>query len=443
LLRENVSMEKLTLNLREQNRLKVLNQVETKVLTVNRAAALVNLSERQVWRILADYRKKGAAAIAHGNRGRKPTNAMEEGIRQKIIELANYPYTGFNHQHLTEKLNEREGISVSRSTVRNILLTAGMRSPRKRRPPKHRSRRERYAGEGMMLQTDGSQHDWLEGRGPKLCLIGAIDDATGKVPYGFFQEQEDTQGYMIMLREIVLTEGIPQALYHDRHTIFDVPEDKSVSGGTVEEQLSGKEPLTQLGRLLKELGIISISANSPQAKGRVERLWGTFQDRLTSELRLVGAKTKEEANMILPSFLPDFNKRFAVKAKEPGVAYRKVGKGFKAEEYFCFKHSRTVGNDNVVRFANMRLQVLPTQDRLSYSRCKVEVQERLDGSLAVYYKGKALPTQPAPLEPAALRKRMLREPVATGSLSIRPHPKPGPNHPWRGIFRQQLKKDDT
>jgi len=414
------------LTLREQNRLKVLNQVETRVLTVNKAASLLDLSERQVWRILSGYRKEGAAAIAHGNRGRKPANALPESVRRKIVELAKFPYTGFNHQHLTEKLSEREGILVSRSTLRNILLAAGISSPRKRRPPKHRSRRERYPQEGMLLQTDGSPHDWLEGRGPVLCLIGAIDDATSKVPYAFFREQEDSQGYMLLLREIVLRYGIPQALYHDRHSIFEVLGDKEAS---LQAQLNGQEPLTQIGRLLQELGITSIAAHSPQAKGRIERLWGTFQDRLTSELRLAGARTREEANQVLAFFLPEYNRKFAITAKEPEIAYQEVGAGFKAKEYFCFKHSRTVGADNVVRFRDMRLQVLASEDRISYARSKVEVYEGLDGSLAVYYRGKSLPTSIAPLEGTMLRKQ--RGTVATVPLCQSRPARPAPDHPWR------------
>jgi hypothetical protein len=148
----------------------------------------------------------------------------------------------------------------------------------------------------MLLQIDGSPHDWLEGRGPQLSLIGAIDDATGKVPYALFQEQEDTRGYFLMLREITLKKGIPLALYHDRHSIFELPPNKLPS---IEEQLEGKIPLTQFGRLMEELGITSISANSPQAKGRIERLWGTFQDRLVSELRLAGAKYLSINNYII------------------------------------------------------------------------------------------------------------------------------------------------
>jgi transposase len=419
--------EIVTLNRKEQKRLVVLNQVGMGKLVVGQAAEVLELSPRQVWRLLVAYRKEGATALAHGNRGRKPYNALDDNLREQVLKLAQSIYAGCNTQHFTELLAERGDIILSRSSVRRILLAAGIRSPRKRRPPKHRSRRERYPQEGMLLQIDGSPHDWLEGRGPWLSLIGAIDDATGKVLYAIFREQEDSKGYFLLIQEIVLNYGIPLALYHDRHSIFEMPGDKLPS---IEEQLEGKRPLTQLGRLMEELGITSIPAFSPQAKGRIERLWGTFQDRLVSELRLAGAKTMDESNQVLVGFLPRYNQRFAVPAREPGLAYRRLDSGFKPEEFFCFKYQRTVGADNVVRFGEQRLQVLPSEDRLSYTRCKVEVQERLDGSLAVYYQGCCLSTRPAPLEPAKLR-----EPVLTGIATQRRYPKPAPDHPWRGIYR--------
>lgn len=430
--------EILTLKRQEQNRVMVLNRVENKKLTVPEAATLIQVSQRQAWRLLAGYRKEGVEALAHGNRGRKPANALPLELKEEVVSLAALKYAGFNHTHFTEKLDESEHIHLSRSSVRNFLLEKGMRSPRTRQSPRHRSRRERYPSEGMLLQTDGSPHDWLEGRGPKLCLIGAIDDATNKVPYALFQEQETTEGYMRMLQEIVLNQGIPLALYHDRHSIFELNEDKLPS---LEEQLNGQEPQTQFGRLLEELGIESIPAHSPQAKGRIERLWGTFQDRLTSELRLAGARTMDEANQVLERFLPDYNRKFAVTAREPEIAYRKLEEGFKAEEYFCFKYQRTVGSDNVVRFNQRRLQVLPSVDRLSYARCKVEVQVRLDRSLAIYYQRKPLDIQSAPPEATLMRKTRL-VPVVIGTPVKKmantgyPH-KPSPDHPWRGIFRKQ------
>lgn len=425
--------ERLTLNRKEQNRVIVMNQVETNQLGMRQAATVLKISERQAWRILADYRREGAGGLAHGNRERKPVNALTEELRQQVIELAGGKYKGFNHTHLTEKLTEIEDLHLSRSSVRNLLLQNGIRSPRKRRPPSHRSRRERYPQEGMLLQTDGSKHYWLEGRGDSFCLIGAIDDATGKVPYALFQEQEDTQGYMLMLQEIVMNQGIPLALYHDRHGIFDISEDKLP---TIEEQLNGKEPLTQLGRLLEELGIESISAHSPQAKGRAERLWGTFQYRLCSELRLVGARTIEEANLVLARFLPDFNHRFAVTPRERGNVYRGIPADFKPQEFFCFKYDRTVANDNVVQYEGHRMQVLASNYRISYSRCKVKVYLGLDDSLAVYYQGHCLETRSAPIEATISRKLGLKPTSGDDSSPsqttlIRLPIKPSPNHPWR------------
>jgi len=419
--------ERVTLNTKEQKRLMVLNKVNGDEIKVKEAAVVLNLSQRQTWRLLASYRKEGCSALAHGNRGRKPPNALEDGLKVKVVALARSPYAGFNTQHFTEFLAEREGVFVSRSSVRNILLKSGIKSPRKRRPPKHRSRRERYPQEGMLLQIDGSPHDWLEGRGPWLSLVGAIDDATGKVPYALFREQEDAQGYFWLLEHIVQNEGIPLALYHDRHSIFEFPPHKLP---TIEEQLEGKRRLTQFGRLMEELDITSITALSPQAKGRIERLWGTFQDRLVSELRLAKASTIDEANLVLWNFLPRYSQKFAVPAAEPGTAYRPIGEGFVADEIFCFKHQRTVGADNVVRFEGHRLQIVPTNGRASYARCRVEVQERLDGSLAVYYQGHRLSTRTAPLEPARLR-----EPVVTVMATQRRYAKPAPDHPWRGIYR--------
>ncbi|MBA7692854.1 hypothetical protein ES703_101426 [subsurface metagenome] len=444
--------EIVTLNRKEQRRLVVLNEVETSKMIGREAAEVIGLSLRQVRRLLAAYRKEGAAALAHGNRGRKPHHALNEGQRKQVLELAQSTYAGCNTQHFTELLSEREGIALSRSSVRRILLWAGIRSPRKRRPPKHRSRRERYPKEGMLLQIDGSRHDWLEGRGSWLSLIGAIDDATGKVFHALFREQEDAQGYFLLLRQIVSSYGIPLALYHDRHGIFERSKRETES---LEEQLEGRRKPTQFGRLMEELGVTSISSRSPQARGRIERLWGTFQDRLVSELRLAGARSLKEANRVLWDFLPRYNKRFIVSAAQPGSAFHQPEEGFNPDGVFCFKYHRVVGTDNVVRFGGYRLQILPTNGRLSYARARVEVQERLDGSLAVYYQGYCLATKPAPPEAPVLRAREadrvmpsvanFEKPtvsVIVTKNALQPkspyHSKPGPNHPWRRPFKVHI-----
>ena len=426
---------------KEQSRLMVLNRVGVGELVGTQAAEMMGISLRHMRRLMASYRKEGAAALAHGNRGRRPCHALDSGIRERVVELAQTTYTGFNNQHFTELLKEREDIILSRSSVRRVLLQAGVKSPRKRRPPKHRSRRERYPQEGMLLQTDGSEHDWLEGRGPWLTLIGAIDDATGRVPHALFRYQEDAQGYFLLLRQIVGCYGIPMALYHDRHGIFERPKNELES---LEEQLEGKRRPTQFGRLMEELGITSIPSNSPQARGRIERLWGTFQDRLRSELRLAGAKTIPEANQVLWDFLPRYNRRFTVAPAKVGSAYRSPGKCFNPDEIFCFKYYRTVGADNVVRFGEHRLQVLPSDGRLSYARTRVEVHERLDGSLAVYFQGHCLTTKQAPPEAPMLRARKMARvmPVRTSITATQtkamPYTKPAPDHPWRRSFKVHI-----
>ncbi len=418
------------LSKKEQKRLMVLNQVGGGGVTVREAAVVLELSERHVKRLRAAYRKEGAAALAHGNRGRRPPNAMDGGLRGEVLELARTTYAGFNVQHFTEQLEEKEGIRLSRSTVRRILLEGGLSSPRKRRPPRHRSRRERFPREGMLVQIDGSLHDWLEGRGPYLTLLGAIDDATGKVLYALFREQEDATGYFQLLHKVVSQCGVPGALYHDGHAVFERSEYETE---TLEEQLRGVRSMTQFGRAMAELNISSIRSRSPQAKGRVERLWGTFQDRLVSELRLAGASTISQANQVLWQYLPKHNRRFAVPAVQPDSAFRK-SEGNR-DDVFCFKYQRTVGLDNVVRFGRDRLQVLPSNGRQSYARAKVEVRQAFDGSLSLYYQGNRLSTQPAPAEAPKLREPQKPVLPAPGQ---RRYAKPAPDHPWRGIYRVHI-----
>ena len=404
--------ETFALTREELRRIEVLSRMDGGLLTASEAAKLLDLSVRQVRRILAAYRKEGPAALAHGNRGRKPKHTISEETRQRVVALAQTKYSDYNHQHLSEEL-QGEGISVSRPSVRRILGAVGMRSPKTRRAPKHRSRRERYAQEGMLVQVDGSPHDWLEGRGPRLTLHAGIDDATGKLVGGCFRLQEDAAGYLELLRQIVLDHGIPLALYHDRHEIFvQTPQaaHSALSRETIEEQLKGCPEPTQVGRVILELGIRSIAANSPQAKGRVERLFQTLQDRLTKTLREVGASTLEEANAVLATFIEEFNARFAVPAAEPGRAYRSVPEGFSAEQVFCFKYLRTVAPDNTISFFKQTIQLLADDRRTSFAKARVEVHERLDGRLAVYHEGRLLATKAAPAEPKELRARHAERP---------------------------------
>ena len=388
-------MKDVTLNQREQARLQVLNSVLEYQLDRTQAAEIMGISERQARRILAAYRKEGAAALSHGNRGRQPRNAVNEDVATAVVILASGKYAGFNHSHLTEVLAEREGIHLSRQTVSRLLNRHGLPSARRHRPPKHRVRRERMPQEGMLLQIDGSHHPWLEERGPRFALLLAVDDATGTVAGAVFQPEEDTRGYFLLMEGIIRGYGIPLALYGDRHGVF------KFSGKP--RHIQPPVEATHFSRAIQELGIEQVFARSPQAKGRVERMAGTFQDRLVSELRLAGARTIDQANAVLWEFLPRFNSQFRVPAQRPEAAYRVLDSSIFLERVLCFKHTRQVARDNTVKFQWRTLQLLPSADRPSYAGVKVEVLEQSSGQLMVRYGGEVIPHQEAPPRPGALR----------------------------------------
>jgi transposase len=258
------------------------------------APRLLGISERQCWRMLARYREKGAAGLVHGNRDRPSPRRLPTAAREEILTLAHGICRDYNDQHLSEVLQEEHGLQVSRASVRRIRRAAGLASPHKYRRRRGHQRRERYPQAGMLVQLDASMHDWLETRGPRLALAAAIDDATNEVVGALFRDQEDAAGYFLLLRDISQTHGLPLAAYADRHTIFQSPVKP-----TIEQELAGTVPKSQFARLVEALGIELIAAHSPQAKGRIERLWQTFQDRLVKELRRAGATNLEQANQAL------------------------------------------------------------------------------------------------------------------------------------------------
>lgn len=425
------------MNRKEQQRAMILTAAVEGRLTAREAAELMSLCQRQERRLRHAFLRDGPAALVHGNRGRRPAHALDPGLRERVAALAENVYAGCNDQHLTELLAEREGIVLSRSSVRRILRAAGRRSPQRRRPPRHRSRRERMPQAGMLLQVDGSRHQWLGPGGPWLTLVGAIDDATGDVPFAVFREQEDAQGYLLLLREVVRRRGVPLALYSDRHTIFQSRSDEPLS---LEEQLAGGRLPTQVGRVLKELHVEWIGARSPQAKGRVERLWRTLQDRLYQELRLANVSTLEQANAALPALLSRHNARFRQPPSAPGSAYRRLPAGTRPAEVFCFRYWRTVSMDNVVTLEGRAIPIPPGPHARSYARARVEVREHLDGSASAHYQGRCIARQGP--QPADLRTKRRGNPGeqpapptplnTARSRPVRTKPtKPAPDHPWR------------
>ena len=377
---------------KEQTRLLVLNSLLAEHMTLDQAATLMGVSPRHTRRILAAYHEKGAATVAHGLRGRKPANATPEPVATAVVHLARTRYAGTNHTHLSELLSEREGLDIGRTTLRRILVNAGLSSPRRRRPPKHRVRRQRMPRQGMLIQMDGSHHPWLGDRMPPFTLLIAVDDATGTVVDALFCEKEDAHSYFLLIQRLLQRRGAPLALYTDRHGVF-----RHTPGSGLPEMP------TQFSRAMDELGIQMIFALSPQAKGRVERMAETFQDRLVTELRLAGASSIGEANSVLEQFLPRFNRRFRVPPQYPEPAFRPLEPELCLEQILCFKHRRKVAKDNTVRFQLHTLQLLPGRERPSYAGAAVEVLEGLDGRLSVRHEGRIIATQEAPPSPVFLR----------------------------------------
>ena len=385
-------MENVTLTPKEQTRLTILNSLLAEHMTLDQAATLMGVSPRHTRRILAAYQEKGAATVAHGLRGRKPANATPEPVATAVVHLARTRYAGTNHTHLSELLSDRDGIDIGRTTLRRILGNAGLSSPRHRRQPKHRVRRQRMPRQGMLIQMDGSHHPWLGDRIPPFTLLIAVDDATGTVVDALFCEKEDAHSYFLLIQRLLQRRGIPLALYTDRHGVFRHTPGSGLPGMP-----------TQFSRAMDELGIQMLFALSPQAKGRVERMAETFQDRLVTELRLAGASSIGEANSVLEQFLPRFNRRFRVPPQYPEPAFRPLDPELCLEQILCFKHRRKVARDNTVRFQLHTLQLLPERERPSYAGAAVEVLQGLAGRLSVRHEGRIISSQEAPPSPVFLR----------------------------------------
>lgn len=395
----------MTLTPEEGRRLHVLTLLEGKRISAGQAAEALGLSPRQVRRLRVGLRREGPAALIHGNRDRRAAHRLPEDLRAQILTLARGRYAGFNDVHLTEKLTTVEGLAVSRATVQRVLRAAGLISPRRRRPPRHRSRRPRRAQAGLLLQLDGSPYAWFGPAQPPCSLLGAIDDATGAVLAATFRAQEDAAGYLTLLHTLGRTVGLPTAVYTDAHGIFvrhDAP-------WTLAEELQGFQDPPQVGRALQALGVHHIVAESPQAKGRIERLWNTFQDRLVAELRLAGVRTMAAANVFLATtFLPTFNTQFAVPPAIAASAYRPLPRGCDLARICAFHYTRQVALDNTVRVEDVVLQLAPGPHRRSYARAQADVVQCLDGSWRVYVGDRLVVSTPAPPDPGQLRARKRR-----------------------------------
>lgn len=338
--------------------------------TIKQVATALEISERRVKQIKKEVKENGIKSIQHGNRGRKPKNTISNETKNKILELRHsYEYEISNFKHFQELLSERENINISYSALYKILRQAGIKSPKKHRKTKLHHRRKRKDSEGMMLQADGTPFDWFE-NGEKYSLHGFIDDATGKITGLYMCKNECLLGYLEVLRQTLENFGIPISLYPDKYSVFFPPK-KVDDHITIEEQLNGRQKgITQFGRIVEELGIEMFPASSPQAKGRIERLWETLQSRLITEFRINHITTIEQANEFLKGYINRYNSKFCVTANNSKSVFLKLPKRYNLDELLCVKFERTIDNAGVFSLNNSKFQVL---DKSLPPKTKVQI----------------------------------------------------------------------
>jgi transposase len=398
----------------ELKRLHVIEKVLEGIVKQVEAAEILSLSGRQIRRIVKRIRSEGSKGITHRSRGRPSNRRISHKIKERVIHLYRAKYKDFGPTLASEKLLERNGIRINDETLRMWLIGTGdWRKSRRRRS--HRQWRDRKHHDGAMVQMDGSHHDWFEGRGPWCVLMGYIDDATGRV-FGRFYDYEGTIPAMDSFKRYIKEYGLPLSVYLDRYKTY-----KSTAKPSLEDELNDEEPLSDFERALREFGVEVVHANSPQAKGRIERLFRTLQDRLVKEMRLRGIRTLEEANAFLEEYLPIYNRRFCVSPKERDNLHRPLGRGLDLDAILCIKTERTLRNDFTVAHNRKLYQV---EDKVNTS--KLMVQDRMDGSIHITHKNRALRFR-------EITERPITEKRPSPVVRMRKSSTPLTNHPWRGF----------
>jgi len=412
----------IMLSQRELKRIHLIHKVLDGTLKQVEAAGIVLLSDRQIRRMVKRVRVEGDKGVVHKSKGKPSNRRLPKKIKDKVIRRYREKYKGFGPTLASEKLLEIDGIKISDETLRWWLIGSGdWKKVRKGRA--HREWRPRKDYFGEMIQMDGSHHDWFEGRGPKCVFMGYIDDATGET-FGRFYIYEGTMPAMDSFQRYIKKYGIPMSVYLDKHSTY-----KSTAKPSIEDELNNTGPLSEFERALKELQVKVIHANSPQAKGRIERLFKTLQDRLVKEMRLRGIKTIEEANKFLGEYLPIYNKRFSIKPKERGDLHRDIPKGIKLDNILCLKTERVLRNDFTVAYNRKFYQI---KDKVKAT--KVMVLEKIDGSMAITHKG-------VNLKFVEIMARPQKERKPPDTYTVRKTYTPPVDHPWRNFeFGRQSKK---
>lgn len=411
------------MNRKEAKRVFVVEQLIEGKLSIEQAAQLLELSERQVKRIKKGVKEQGIEFLIHKNRGKVPNHALPEETRELIVEKAINEYRDATCTHMAELLATHNDVSVSDRTVRRILAQAVVPNKHAHKAARGRRSRDRMPQEGMLVQLDASHHAWLEERAPKMSLHGAVDDATSKILGLHFEAEECLNGYFHVLMQVSVHHGVPLRYYTDRHTIFFSPMTDKLS---IEDELTGKRvALTQFGRALSEMCAHHIPAHSPQAKGRIERLWGTLQNRLIMEMRVSGITSLSEANSFLPSFIDRFNERFAVHPIDHEVAYQPAPSLATLKTIICQKHDRKADNGSVISYGGQRYRLADEMSEAISVRPKsrITVLVHPDGSLSALHGDKHYDLQvfnPAPIMPETVPTKKADAPAP-----------PAANHPWR------------
>jgi transposase len=374
----------ISISQKELTRYDVLRRVLDGTIGLADAAGYMGVSYRHAKR-LKSRAEEGAIGLVHGNRGRAPSNKLDAAVQQRILALSQEDYKGFNDTHFTEEL-EKLGVVVSRESVRGLRRDAGIAPKRKRRSKKHHRRRSRKTSEGLMILWDGSPHRWFGRDHSPCCLMAAMDDATGKILALVFCENECSWAYLELLRRVVSRHGIPCSAYQDKHTALKRNDDY----WSLEEELAGRQEPTQVGLALEALGVEAIFANSPQAKGRVEKLFETLQDRLVAELMLNDITDINAANEYVDNgYIERFNERFA-KPAAGEHRWRRLGPGLDLDRICSFRYNAKVANDNAVRFCGLIFDIAPGPGGRSYAGCEIELRQFLDGSWRIYHADKLI-----------------------------------------------------
>ena len=407
-----VGEDRVIMSVKELRRVHVIRQTMEKKLTQVQAGTVLGLTPRHVRRLIERVEQAGDQGLAHRGRGKLSNRRIPDKRKAMALQLCEQRYGDFGPTLAAEKLTERHGITLSDETLRRWLRERGVVHFTRRKRP-HRAWRERRAHVGALLQLDGSHHDWFEERGPRCVLMAYIDDANSRV-FARFYAYEGTIPAMDSFQRYVTRYGIPLAIYADKHTTYQSPVPP-----TVDEQLAGVTPTSQFGRALGELGVELIAAHSPQAKGRVERLFKTVQDRLVKELRLADIATLEAANRFLEEWLPIYNRRFTVPPAQAADLHRPKPAGGDLTRILCIKTTRGLRRDWTVAHHGQLYQV-----RSNVRTTHVVVEDRVDGTMRITHQGRPLDYHAIPARP----ERVAEPPKA--QVPRRPV-KPTSAHPWR------------